>query len=565
MKMKNKILMGFLAITLFTVSGCETFDLDQTENPSTLSKEFLDPVYSFNYVQLTLPDFVSSTNAFTQQVTRQMAMTGGNSYENAFAAVNSNENWTTGYLILNAIKTMEPKAIENRQTFILGASKVIRCYVLMTMADLYGNIPYSEALMGGSNLTPRYDDSADVYAGVYDELNQAIEYLSVADESSAGDPRDLYFGGVEGTPAATRWITVAKTLKLKMLNNVRLLESFGSYNVESEVDLLLAENDLINSADKDFQFKYGTNRVNPNSRHPLYNNQYEFNGGSYIANYFFWTVSVEKGSSVQARDPREPYYFYRQSSVNNSTSSQVLPCKDEERPSQYNNDQFVSFYNGAISQPFCFTNGYLGRDHGDDSGIPADNDVRTVVGLYPIGGKYGQTPGGVQNGGTDGALGEGIMPIMLTSYVNFIKAELLLALKTDAGLAKVELEAGIRASISKVTTFLPDQPGEINPTDSAVNNYVNFVLAKYDVPETNKLELIIKEYFIAAWGNGIEPYNNYRKTGYPSNFQPTLEQPSGPFYSTAFYSDYSVNNNPNTPNNVRTRKVFWDVANIELH
>jgi hypothetical protein len=40
---------------------------------------------------------------------------------------------------------------------------------------------------------------------------------------------------------------------------------------------------------------------------------------------------------------------------------------------------------------------------------------------------------------------------------------------------------------------------------------------------TNKLELIIKEYFLAAWGNGIEPYNAYRRTGYPSNFQPTLE------------------------------------------
>jgi len=77
--------------------------------------------------------------------------------------------------------------------------------------------------------------------------------------------------------------------------------------------------------------------------------------------------------------------------------------------------------------------------------------------------------------------------------------------------------------------------------------------------------MIIKEYYLAAWGNGIEPYNSYRRTGYPSNFQPTFEEDPGPFYYTAFYSDYSVNNNPNTPNSVRTRRVFWDKANLQLH
>jgi hypothetical protein len=79
------------------------------------------------------------------------------------------------------------------------------------------------------------------------------------------------------------------------------------------------------------------------------------------------------------------------------------------------------------------------------------------------------------------------------------------------------------------------------------------------------LELIIKEYFIASWGNGIEPYNNYRRTGYPSNFQPTLEIASGVFYSTALYPSSSTVNNTNAPNNVRTRKVFWDKANVVLH
>jgi hypothetical protein len=77
--------------------------------------------------------------------------------------------------------------------------------------------------------------------------------------------------------------------------------------------------------------------------------------------------------------------------------------------------------------------------------------------------------------------------------------------------------------------------------------------------------MIMKEYFIASWGNGIEPYNNYRRTGFPSNFQPTLEPVSGAYFSTALYPLTSQQNNPNTPGNTRLKKVFWDKANLNLH
>lgn len=575
--MKKNIITLFLAAGLLMIGGCETFDLDQTENPSTLEQERLDPVYAFNYVQLTLPDFVNSANSFSQRVTRQMAMTGGNTYDNAFAGVNFNDNWTTGYSILNTIKTMEPKAQQNGQNFILGASKVIRCYVLMTLVDMYGDIPYSEALQGTANLRPRYDRSADVYAGVYDELNEAIQILQTpnASDDEALTARDLYYGGEEGTESPTKWITVAKSLKLKMLNNARLVGSIGDHNVGTEAAALIAENDLIDSKDEDFEFKYGRNRVNPNSRHPLYNDQYEFGGGAYIANYFIWAVTQEKvsvdnaGNTTTIKDPREFYYFHKQGTASSSTSSQTLPCKDIARPSHFLLEEYDSFYSGRIVAPYCFVaGGYLGRDHGDDSGIPNDDELRAVAGLYPIGGIFKSSVSSTQHFGTDGALGEGIMPMLQSSYVHFIKAELYATTLADAGLARSEFQTGIESSIDKVQTFLPEyerDPSTLTQVASTAT-YVNFVMNYYDTVNSNlKLEMIEKEYYIAAWGNGIEPYNNYRRTGFPSNFQPTFEEAPGPFYSTAFYSDYSVNNNPNTPNSVRTRKVFWDTANLQLH
>ena len=104
MKLKNNITKLFLALTFIAFSGCETFDLDQTDNPSTLPQSYLDPIFTFNYVQLQLPEFVDRTNNFAQRVTRQMAMTGGRNYDNAFSPELFDTQWTSGYLMLNAIK-----------------------------------------------------------------------------------------------------------------------------------------------------------------------------------------------------------------------------------------------------------------------------------------------------------------------------------------------------------------------------------------------------------------------------------------------------------------------------
>ncbi|NHM05618.1 SusD/RagB family nutrient-binding outer membrane lipoprotein [Flavobacterium sp. CYK-4] len=588
---KNNILKWSLCALVFAFAGCETMDLDQLESPSQPSVNLLDPVYAFNYVQLQLPDFVDSANSFTQRVTRQMAMTSGNTYDNAFAPVNSNTNWNIGYNLLNAVKVMEPKAITNREFYALGASKVIRVYVLMTLVDMYGDIPYSEALMGNANLTPHFDKGEDVYKGLLLELDEAIAVLGQTNNSKSAI-QDLYYS------SQASWITLANTLKLKMYCNARLAGDDLGVNISSKINEILVANNYIDQQSEDFAFKYGNSRFTPNTRHPLYNDQYEAGGGAYIANYMLWAMTTEKkfdllvgsnGVVTDANltyDPRIPFYFCKQVVDPSGLDSFTLPRRT--RPDHYNNEEYFSFYfpTGAddIRTPYLVSNwvgqtgmpgnGYLGRDHGDASGIPPDADKRTVAGIYPIGGAYGLSSS-VQSGGDKGALGAGIMPMILSSYVHFMLAEVALELPASVAgtslTAAGELEAGIRESIKKTVNLIPDYPyaagAEPNPATltSHENKYVTFVLNKYNNAATNKLELIIKEYFLAAWGNGIEPYNAYRRTGYPSNLQPTLEPASGDFYYTAYYASDSAVNNPNTPTNVRTRRVFWDKAGLTLH
>ncbi len=571
MIMKKDILIKFLfAVVVLITTSCETIDLNQTENPSAANPELLNPIFAFNYIQLQLPDFVDQTNDFTQRVTRQMAMTGGNTYDNAFAPVNFNGQWSTGYNILNAVKISEPKAREQNITYILGASKVIRCYVFMTFVDMYGKIPYSQALLGVENITPQYDDDETVYAGILEELDEAIALLGDTTGNAQGI-EDSYFGGTSG------WITLANTLKLKMYNNCNLLTTVGGKNVAAEINAIVTQDNIIDTKAEDFAFKYGTTRFNPNSRHPLYNDQYETGGGSYIANYFMWAMTTEKGtdfpnSTLDPGDPRVNYYFYKQDSDPQGEDAFTLPGKFAPRPDHYNSSRYNSFFDNTIRA--CYTvsnwttggipaNGFWGRDHGNNSGIPPDQDKRTCVGLYPAGGEYG-SGNSVQTNGQAGAQGGGIMPIFLSSWTHYIKAELMLK-GIIAGNAKDELLTAISQSIEKSTTLFPDYPKGLAASVIATktSNYLDFIESVFDDGNTaRRLELVIKEYYIAAWGNGIEPYNNYRRTGYPSNFQPTLEPESGSFYNAAFYSGDAENNNPNVPLNDRTRKVFWAIPSI---
>lgn len=580
MKTNNKIYKFIFLFSIIFISSCETVDLNLIEDPSRLNESFIDPDYTFNYVQLQLPEFVDSSNGFTQRVTRQMAMTGGNTYDNAFAPVNFNGNWSTAYRMLNAIKIMEPQGIETKNFYALGASKLIRCYVLMTLVDMYGDIPYTEILQGNNNLTPRYDNSAFVYKKILQEIDEAVVILKRTDGTTSKNLLDLYYSNQKS------WITLANTLKLKMYLSARVAGSeIGIADIGSAINAIVIDNNIIDTPAEDFEFRYGSTRNDPNSRHPLYNDQYELGGGAYVSNYIMWAMTEEKKDPFQPNidivDPRTDYYFCKQDDNPAGESEFVLPLG--VRPAHYNNEKYDSFYVGSTRAPYkvsnwlgetsIVSNGYWGRDHGDNSGIPPDNDKRTCAGLYPIGGKYNGSAvsKSVQNSGTDGALGDGIMPIILSSYVHFMLTEASLTCPTFTALtARSEFIKGVGESVDKTIKF-----GGIYPNLSVAESLLQttqiaehqtFLLKIYDSanPE-NKLELVEKEFFIASWGNGIEPYNAYRRTGYPSNFQPTLEPVSGDFYNCALYPASAVNNNPNTPANLRTRKVFWHKSNVVLH
>ncbi|SMC64279.1 SusD/RagB family nutrient-binding outer membrane lipoprotein [Cellulophaga tyrosinoxydans] len=563
--MKNKYIKFILALSFVGIFSCETVELDITKSPNQVSIDNLDPDFLFNSVQLNFAGFVENVagvGSFTASVSRQFAMTGGNTYENAYSPSSFSGIWASAYSeTLADIAALEPIATELDLKYHLGVSKLMKAYIYITLTDLFGDVPYSEALLGNANLNPVADDQIEIYKAMLNEIDEAIVLLSGV--SATYPPEDFYFsdGGTVNASTQARWITAANSFKLRVLNNARLAGSDLGINISAEINAILSANNIIDTPEEDWVIQYGSNRLNPNTRHPGYTNYYEASAGGYMSNYLMWEMISEKGFD----DPRLAYYFYRQDT--NATNEDIftLGCANAPAPSHYS--IYTSIYEPTVGMPFCTANaprGYWGRDHGDNGGIPPDDEKRTVYGLYPVGGSYDDgSADSAQEEGSTGQLGAGITPIITSFFMDFIKAESALTTGTTGDPA-ILLESGIRGSMNKVIGFLGVQG---TSTTNDVDNYVAFVLDAYTNAnnDTERLELIMKENHIATFGNGLEVYNAYRRTGMPSNMQPTLIQASGDFYNSALYPANYVNLNRNATQKARTERIFWDKNNITLH
>ena len=555
----KKILIIFITVTLL---GACSKTLDRyLVNPNGPTPDQANADLYLTQAQLSFAGFFNTASDFGMELTRQLHMFGP-LYDNAYSPQTMDGIWNNAYSgVLKHCNALIPIADEQKKYVNVAMAKIMKAYTYMTMVDLFGDVPFSEANAGVDNLNPKADPGADVYAGAIALLDEAIADLAKTSASFPG-PQDLFYG-TTGTTGVNRWKTVAKTLKLRAYIATRLADP----GAKAKIEALLTENDLIDTDAEDFEFKYGKKDANPNSRHPRYNGNHTSTGaGGYIGTYFMWALAQEKGQGDANNDPRIRFYLYRQETNYAAVTENTINCFNQPPPANYPTGLTNPYTGATYDMPFCLLiQGYWGRDHGDDSGIPPDNFLRTTVGVYPFGGRFDNNQGAnvAVNSGANGA---GIQPIWLSSFTEFLKAEYELILNTSAANARTRMESGVRKSINKTINF-PAVIGHtevIPPTripDAArIDAYVNKVLNAYDAAATTdaRLDFIMKEYYIALWGNGVDAYNLYRRTNKPANMQ-LLLTPVTNFMNSLFYPSVHVNRNINAVQKSSvTVQVFWD-------
>ncbi len=561
--MKKLLSIVILGFCMMFYSCSDVLELDLLDSPNAVAPENADLESLYNSVQNEFEQFVASPQFFTMQLSRQRAFTAGNVYETAFSPINFDGIWNNAYAdFLPDANAIIDIATPTAQLQHVGSTKVMISYVLTTLVDLFGNVPFSEAGQGIDVLSPASQSGEEIYGIARDLLVEAIADLEA--NTAAGPEIDVFYGGNTGN-----WIRAANSLLMRIAATTNDAASFNA---------LVAADNFINSETSDFQIEYGSSRANPDSRHPLYAVHYEAADGAYLSNWFMWAMNDDK----DAVDPRIRAYFYRQVPSVPLDNLNRFDCINSVLPDPEATPQHYLDCNPSM--PYCvgsIVDGYYGRDHANGNGIPPDGDIRTRYGVYPAGGKFdNESFIQTQNLGVDGALGQGIHPIMPASFVNFYRAEMAAKAGDDAT-AREQMIAGVQASITKVLNFISRDQASLDevvatdldnnqifgnafvPTAEDVEAYVTEVGQRFD-DASDKLDVISQEFLLATYGNGLEGYNLIRRNARPTNLQPAILTSAGTFIRSALLPATHVNLNQTATQKSVFDQVFWDTNPANL-
>lgn len=464
------------------------------------------------------------------------------------------DHWELIYDNSKNIQFIEAAAeTDESLVFHRAIARTIWVFGFANIVDLHGDVPYSEALNPIAYPHPGVDKGEDIYEDLFEILDGALADFEKAIEMQAAltlnqitETADLmYQGDIES------WVRMANSLKLRLLVQTRLVNPEFS---KTQIDLLLEEDRFI-TPDYDFQYRFGKASGAFPSDHPAHDDSYLDNFPDYIANHFIYMLKDrrvdEEGESIP--DPRIRYYLYRQTGENDLDA--VDYCWDP-----LVNPNLIEGFN------YCFLgDNYLGKDHGFRGKVSNDfDDIITIPGAYPVGGVPDNNEGVIRFKTAAPLNGAGINPLILSSFVNFYKAEAALTLGT-AGDPEAYLRLGVEESMEKTLNFAELDSG-LRPSNSEVEAYVDAVIEAYQAAPTDedKLGIIIDEFYLAAWGNPLEIYNAYRRTGFPS-YPPRINSSVGggdigDFPRSLPWPRDIVDNNLSFEgqNKSETVTVFWD-------
>ena len=567
-----RLFFGASIVALGMVS-CELDDLDINVDPNSASEASLELLLT-NAQFEGLNTFGGGLNNST------MGFQAINTSSDDFNFTNSSWNGTWNYLYSGPLKDLEEliNAADAEVTpRYLGVAQLMKAYYFTTMVDLWGDVPYSEAFKGNSadekNLEPVYDSGADIYADAFRLIDEAI--VNLGKSQAVAVRGDIIYGG-----NASKWIKMAKSLKLRLLIQTRNVQSNAG-----AIQALITEGGLITSAADDFQLRYGALK-NPDNRHPMYRSGYA--GGEAGYSYFGHQLMAEM---LANRDPRTPFYFKRQTTTlldpEEPTDKQTIPCS-QRADCTYGYFPLSDFVADAVygvssssltSSQRSYLAGFFGRDRSDPSGIPNDNPLRTTTGAYPGAGLFDVSA--FTTGGNKYGKGDGIFPIITSWMVKFYMLEAQIALGVNTGMTEAELLAdAVSDQMAKVIAVgtaadanakadISTWPDEYSwpityKTDDA---FVDEIEANYPADGTanQRLGYALKQAWFANFGNGYEGYNAFRRTGLPADIQTPLQLPRQYALSLPYAQD-EVNLNSNTPNKVYDSPgsaVFWDTLKFQ--
>src|SRR5688572_2046532 len=509
MKLRNIFIAAGL---LFTIVSCKKDWLDINTSPNDLPSS--TPNYTFaagaNRIAATL-----GPNELGQYWSGQWTQSSTYIITNTIFAYqfnNTNFDYYSGYYdILKDLQySIDGAAKDPDLAFYGGAARVLKAYTYQILVDLYGNVPYSDALKGTGSLAPKFDDQKAIYEDLIKVLDTAITILKANPLITAFAGSDIVFGSTVST-AATKWIQFANSLKLRILIRQSKIPGRDAY--------IIAE---INKA------AATTEGFLPNGLDVMVNPGYVASTGKMNPFYETWGYNAAGGAQSLARYPRPTEFLFNTLKASNDTfrMKRLAYPKGGEGV----NPEIISNYVGV---PFGISSGYLSQN-------------TSYIG-----------PSQIKKGEFNRP-----MILMTNAESQFLLAEAKQrygASVTLPGTAQSYYEQGVKESFRITGTTAAY--GAAAATTLLTSG---FDLADWTA-SPDKLKAIWMQKWIALTNySGLEAWSEYRRTNFPVtppslSTSPTAPRPLRLFYPQAELASNGENVLAQGTIDVFTTRIFWDV------
>ncbi|NLP58777.1 SusD/RagB family nutrient-binding outer membrane lipoprotein [Lutibacter sp. B1] len=126
-----------------------------------------------------------------------------------------------------------------------GVALTLQAYGFAFLTDVYGDIPFTEAIKAEEGIiAPAYDSQETVYKGILSMLDNAIALLNTSGSIDATN--DILYGG-----DASLWKKFASSLKFRVL-----MRASDKMNVASQLQALVSAGNLFNTNDDEAKLVY---------------------------------------------------------------------------------------------------------------------------------------------------------------------------------------------------------------------------------------------------------------------------------------------------------------------
>lgn len=493
---------GFAAMLMLTFSSCDDF-LDVNENPNsptsapiaqvltnvTVNTGFRNGSDLHRYTSLIMQQFAGQGPAGTQTVEFGRYLIQPSDVNNLYNSFFAGALADIDYIMENS----------EGSPHYSGIAKILKAYTYSQAVDVWGDLPYTEALQGTANTKPKVDDDAAIYTELFKLINEGITEIKAKTSNFKPGPNETIYKG-----DMAKWEKFANTLKLRLY--LHYSEKDPGF-AKSQMDALIAS------------------------------------GGP------FMTTNADnfEMAFVDAQNSQNPIHQFEVSRPNtffpNKFLVDLMNAKEDPRRASYFTD-------------FPFGSGmYVGAKAGDAQSLKYSRMHTYLRGnlksaLTPI--ATGSDAGGIQGStAANNNAYSGTAPIRMLTFAeyNFIRAEHALRFGAGALAAQPFFQAGIRASMTAAGV-----------APAAIDAYIlaNGLLLGTTMAEN--LRRIIDEKYIANYGVALEPWNDWRRTGFP----PIAMVPA-PFAAvdyiprSLFYPEAETLSNPNFTQKPDMKvRVFWD-------